>query len=279
MRVFPNRSDWNQRYRPVINDCLKPLAILRRIPTRLRLADLFALIAMLSAALAVATQTGAERALWPEVLPPRTLPAGCLEGLLTGVGLLLLYGAWRARPVGWWRMARAGFGFLGLAAIWCGAIDLSYELHACPHCQQHRYFFGYRVYHQHVWDRSPPPHSVMISEVAKDMGVPCQHEETSYQLVRLWGLMFPFPAVGGICCFGEGHTYAEIQPYVRAMVAENPDLPAEFQRKVLVEHDFIYTRQFFAEVWAREKAARDQAEGPIAPVHAPAKTADPQEPS
>lgn len=222
---------------------------------QISLRDFLLGIGILGAALGVLAHAQANPDRWPEILPPRRIPQGVVEGALTALGLTLLIVAYRVTARGWWRLARVGASVMGVVCLWSAAVDLCHQVHWCQRCGSHFHTIETRYYRRPLWQRRSDNHGDYLSEIATDLGVPCQHPYRTTTWLRLWGFALPYPAVGGICSISDGGTYADLRPYVLEMAKENPDLPAEFERKALDEQDRDYIQQFFGEIHARRRAA------------------------
>jgi len=196
----------------------------------------------------------------PEILPPSRIPQGVVEGALTAIGLTLLILAYRFTARSWWRLARVGASVVGVVCLWFAAVDLCHQVHWCPRCGSHFHTIETRYYRWPLWQRRSENHGNYLSEIATDLGVPCQRPHQTEMLLRLWGFAVPYPAVCGICCLDGGGTYADIRPYVLAMAKENPNLAAEFERKAFDEQDHTYIQKLFDEIHARRQAAEGASE-------------------
>lgn len=249
MEIVPVQLDEKQRGEPP-RDTIAP-----SIHLRVTLADILAAITICAVGLAVTTQVGYELDRFPEEFIPRHTPYGVIEGLLTSGGLALVFLAFRMRGWKWpWSVLML---LSAVLLVWFAAVDLTVDSHYCEHCHRHRIEAAYRLYR---WRIRPLPtniHSTMTSDVAADLGVPCQHHEHSFQKLRFWGLVYPYPALSGICCLSGDVTYEELRPAVQEMLSEDPELPKTFRQKVLYEHDSNYTQQFYSEAYQRLESWQD----------------------
>ncbi len=227
---------------------------------QISLRDFLLGVGIFGAALGVLAHAQANPDHWPEILPPSRIPQGVVEGTLTAIGLTLLVVAYRYQARGWWRLARMGASLVGAICLWFAAVDLCHQVHWCQRCDLHYHTIEVRSYRWPLWQRRSDNHSDYLSEIATDLGVPCQHPYRTETLLRLWGFALPHPAVGGTCGFSDTGAYADLRPYVLEMATENPDLPAEFARQALDEQDRDYIKQFFREIHARHEAAEGASE-------------------
>jgi hypothetical protein len=221
---------------------------------QISLRDFLLGVGIFGAALGVLAHAQAHPDLWPEILPPSRIPQGVVEGALTAMGLTLLIAAYHYSERGWWRLARVGASVAGVICLWFAAVDLCHQVHWCQRCGSHFHTVESRYYRWPLWQQRTDKHEDYLSAITTDLGVPCQHPYRTETLIRLWGFALPYPAVSATCGLSGGGTYADIRPYVLEMAKENPDLPAEFERKALDEQDRTYIQQVFVQIRARQKA-------------------------
>jgi hypothetical protein len=227
----------------------------QRFAARFALRDLLVLVGILSVSLGIAAHYQRYPEIFPEPIRER-VPQGAVEGLLTGVALLLFYLV--RLPLPHYRvLARVCFILTGLICLWFSAVDRAHHLAFCPRCDKYTASVSYRVYRIPIcaWHYEEPNH--LPSEIAADLGVPCPHPYETQLWVRFWGLAYVYPGMAGTIRLhgGKPETYEEIRPYVRAMLAENPDLPAEYHRRAIEQSDLRYVSGFLKEIRRRREEA------------------------
>jgi hypothetical protein len=225
---------------------------LSRLRWQITLRDFLVLVAIAAAGLGIGARLHAAPDNLPEWSEPNRIPEGAIEGALTAVGLLLLFVGFRSSRGGRWLIVQVILTLAGAVMLWFAALDYSVHVDWCERCGEHTYVGSLRVYHIPVTPLQKSTHTNFTCEVANELGVPCKHEYERELRYRFWGFVYPYPAVGGICCLSSGGpTYAELRPYVHQMVREDPAMPAEFHRKAFVERDSAYVKKFYTELNAR----------------------------
>ena len=218
------------------------------------LRDLLVVIAIISSGLAIAAHFLFAPVKYADI--PHPVPIGYEEGLLTSISLMCLFLAVRIRPLRSRRFIQAALTLGAALLLWFAAVDSTVTVDWCPQCGRHFWTKSFRVYRVPVWVKSFPDHERLVGDIAVDLGVPCSHPYKQQQWVRNWGLLYACPSMAGTCCLGDSIQYNDIQPIVREMLAEHPDLPDEFHRKVLVEGDSAYLQSCLQEIQTRRQAAR-----------------------
>jgi hypothetical protein len=176
-----------------------------------------------------------------------------IEGGLTSVGLLLLYVSFRLPPMPWRKLTRAACVLAAMVCIWFAAVDWARHIGWCEHCGSYKVTQTFRFYRMPLWPYQHV-HEDDAALIAADLGTPCIHEFQPRLWIKAWGLLYLSPRAAGTLSLSNG-PYSDIQPYVRAMAVENPELGEEFRQKVFVEQDQQYYRQFMDEIYARQERA------------------------
>jgi len=134
-----------------------------------------------------------------------------------------------------------------LCLLWFMGVDRSWFVETCDDCLWSRDIIEYRLFTVPISERVIE-HSSAISAVARELGVPCQHQDIHrWHKQRWWGLL--------VCCCpcksGITGLSSDEKPYgkrssakIELLVNSNPTLPQEFHQRVLVEHDMEYWHKF-----------------------------------
>lgn len=148
------------------------------------------------------------------------------------------------------RTVRFAMGLAALPILWFAGVDWTFTQLHCNCCMLHRNIIRYRVLgwcaHEEVHEQK-----AWLGMVADDLGAPCIHPQTwTWYRYRFWGLLIcGLPCENGTCCLsGDDSWYdARASRVVQAWAAADPDLPAEYSRRVLYERDLEdeYLNQFF----------------------------------
>ena len=131
---------------------------------------------------------------------------------------------------------------VALPALWTIAVDWSWFMEDCPDCNLHRDVAQHRVFtipvREQVFDDE-----FLLQKVARDLGVPCRHPRmpaTRFHKHRWWGLIY----CAGPCWNGTWYLDPESDWYgptestkVAALATDDPDLPAEFARRLLRDEE------------------------------------------
>jgi len=144
---------------------------------------------------------------------------------------------------------------LVLVLVWFLGVDRSWFVETCGDCYSSRDVIQYRFltvpFSERVVEQESP-----ISRVARDLGVPCPHRNlTRWQKERWWGLLFCCcPCKSGITSLTwDERLYDERTiAIIKSLVKSNPELPEEFYRRILVEHDLKYWEQFKEQVFSQQ---------------------------
>lgn len=143
---------------------------------------------------------------------------------------------------------------IGLIAFWFLGVDSTFSVEDCPHCHLDKDVMRYRILTIPIHERVQVDES-LIHLVSVDLGVECRHPQlTSSTKYRWWGLYFcARPCFRGLYGIVVPPDYTQAcQVRLKAMVAANPSLPAEFQQRVLKEHDREYWHAMVAKLRADE---------------------------
>jgi hypothetical protein len=216
--------------------------------------DAFVAISILCLAIALGAHIHARVDRISEVLPPSRLPQGLVEGLLSGVGLLLLAFfvrcTWERRH-DWLALALLP---MGISCLWFACIDYAVTTQWCSQCGQHTHRGDFRVALHPVVRHFATTHHNFMEETGEALGVPCRHRYSSELRCCMQGLLIPRNCVSGICCLTDERSTAPLLAITREMAAEDPTLPTAFHQKAFVEHDSAYLQAFYAEVRRRRDA-------------------------
>lgn len=139
---------------------------------------------------------------------------------------------------------------IGLLVFWFLAVDWVMTVENCPECVYGRDVMQYRVFGFVIHERICEDPS-LIEMVASDMGLKCQHPRMeSWRKHRWWGLCIcASPCINGMHRLGGDIDYSDAaRDHVKKMVNEMPSLRAEFQQRVLVEHDWDYWRSLVEQI-------------------------------
>ncbi|MHB1034816.1 MAG: hypothetical protein ACYC35_11105 [Pirellulales bacterium] len=111
-----------------------------------------------------------------------------------------------------------------------------------------------------------------MSRIASDLGVPCQHKLSEGQMQRYRGLFwYVHPSFEGTFSIYAGEEWYDerAESIVQSMARSRPQLPREFYRKVLLEHDWAYwhtIRGQVLEFTGQGKQEKDRDSGTVRPT-------------
>ena len=129
----------------------------------------------------------------------------------------------------------------GAVGLWFAAVDRSWFVEDCPDCGLTRHVVQERAFGRPVRTRATDPETV-AQRVARDLGVPCGHpRRTRWHKHRRWGLLACWnPCFNGTDGLWDDPAWygAAASAKVAALVEADPDLPAEYRRRVLGRHDY-----------------------------------------
>lgn len=143
--------------------------------------------------------------------------------------------------------------------LWFLAFDISCFEIVCHDCDFQNEVIQYRLFTFTLYQRTTFVFHGFKGRLAEDLGVPCPHKGICrYHLSRKWGVFFRkiyrFPTL----CFV--HSYDSIDPNtIRELLAENPNLPTEFEQRVLVKHDREYFFDLTDKLFKRGKYNQDNS--------------------
>jgi hypothetical protein len=169
-----------------------------------------------------------------------------------GILLVLALFTWavRCRRKGVFLPLRYLAAGLGIGTLWMVAVDRSRVREICPDCYLDRDICQWRLFRIPLHEKIICEYHTTFSHIASDLGVPCSHRFHRAYLTRCWGLFFPaHPCFNGILrLVGEEWYDDNAAAIVRAKQHASPGLAEEFHRRVFIEHDHEYGRQFCEEV-------------------------------
>jgi hypothetical protein len=134
--------------------------------------------------------------------------------------------------------------FLLLVAIcWFLAVDASLFIETCRDCFFYREDLQFRLFTFPIFKKEFVQLSSILM-VARDLGVACEHPNLKrWHKTRVWGLIFRgFPCINGTTFLAwDPKSYDErVADRLKYLVESDPQLPQEFQQRVLIEHDIEY---------------------------------------
>lgn len=159
------------------------------------------------------------------------------------------------------RRIATAVGVLFAATVgWFLLVDLSWFEEQCPDCRYSRTDIRWRfiTLPVHTWEE-PRPTALQVA--AHDLGVPCQHRNLHrWHKQRWWGLLYcKCPCHHGIVDLSRDHSWydATAAEKLRQLAKDDPELANNFQRRVLVEHDFAYWRGIVRQIAEPEPIRAD----------------------
>lgn len=152
------------------------------------------------------------------------------------VSLKSIWGAFILRPL---------TACLAFAIIWMVGVDYSQSFHFCPHCGLNWGADGFHVFRLPIYARRSSNDQEVLSQIASDLGHPCRHQFQHQTTIRLWGFVYPNPAICGIRGLTGGEWYFEpLREKMRKLGRENPKLGPEFHQRVIMQRDYKYCKEF-----------------------------------
>jgi hypothetical protein len=140
-------------------------------------------------------------------------------------------------------------------AGWFLAVDFSWFEEICPACLESRTVLQYRVCGRAVHEDLQVRPSV-IQRASVDLGVPCSHPAVErWHKHRWWGLVVcRCPCINGtVGLVGDPTWYdRNAASKLKALRVVRPELSAEFQQRVLVDHDREFWRALLEEITSCE---------------------------
>ena len=152
--------------------------------------------------------------------------------------------------------------FICLVLLWFLAFDISGFDIVCHDCDFQKEVIQYRLFTFPLYQRTTFVFHGFKERLAEDLGVPCLHKDICrYHLRRKWGGFFRKIYRFPVSSFG--HSYDSIDPNtIRELLAENPNLPTEFEQRVLIKHDreyfFDLTDKLFKRGMYNQDNSKDQ---------------------
>ncbi|MHC4721366.1 MAG: hypothetical protein ACYS6I_01520 [Planctomycetota bacterium] len=134
--------------------------------------------------------------------------------------------------------------FLLLVTIfWFLAVDASLFIETCRDCFFYREDLQFRLFTFPIFKKEFVQLSSIIM-VARDLGVACEHPNLKrWHKTRMWGLIFRgFPCINGTTVIAwDSKSYDKgVTDRLNSLVESDPQLPQEFQQRVLIERDMEY---------------------------------------
>lgn len=129
--------------------------------------------------------------------------------------------------------------------LWFLAVDASLFIETCKDCFFYREDLQYRLFTFPIFKKEFVQLSSILM-VSRDLGVVCEHPNLDrWHKTRVWGLIFcGFPCIKGITFLAwDPNSYDErVTNRLKSLAESNPQLPQEFQQRVLKKHDMEYWR-------------------------------------
>ena len=149
---------------------------------------------------------------------------------------------------------------ISATACWFLLVELSWFEEKCPDCLYARTDIQYRVLTVPVskWEAAQP---TALQQAAADLGVPCQHPHLHrWQKQRWWGLLYcSCPCHHGIVGLAMDDDWYDkpAAENLRQLAKKDPDFANNFQRRVLVEHDYAHWREIAERIDEAEPLSDD----------------------
>lgn len=205
-----------------------PHALTRRLfPLQFSLRTILAVMAALSVCLLIGTKVGP------------------IEGCGVAVAMIL---AVIFRSLKGHREAWVLCPFVVIVAgviVWMTCLDWCIVRWDCDTCRLHWYEIQVRTLSLPLYRKKTPDHWAFFSEVASDLGHPCEHQLQRRYKIRAWGFVYANPCINGTCCLSYDEWYfAPQREKMRELGREQPHLGKEFHDRVILQQDYVYCRDF-----------------------------------
>ena len=146
----------------------------------------------------------------------------------------------------------------GVVVLWFLGVDKLSFIEDCGGCMKMEDVVQYRVFTFVVGERRSDYGPNLLKTIAEDLGVPCAHETLNQSnKMHYCGLCIPMVAGehGMIKMGGDVSWYdAVMASKVKAMAAEDARVGEEFHRRIIVEHDWAYWKEFVQKLRGEEAA-------------------------
>ena len=135
---------------------------------------------------------------------------------------------------------------LALIILWVLAVDMSWFVEDCHDCFYSKDIFEFRLFTLPIY-RIVREHDSPIAYTAEKLGMPCSHLNIDrWHKHRWWGFVICcYPCINGVSglAWPEGSERELIDMAIPKLLEKNPNLPAEFKQRVLIDHDMEYWKE------------------------------------
>ena len=143
--------------------------------------------------------------------------------------------------------------------VWLASIDRQCSYEFCSDCWQEWDVSRYRVFGRSLYTSTRNTYQSPVGKVAEVLGRPCPHRprEVVYTNTYLGLVYLSGEPQGGMRSGATGRWYDDaMDRAMKAWMKDEPKLPNEYYKRVIVEHDDEYIRAFFRELGSRAEAER-----------------------
>jgi hypothetical protein len=153
-----------------------------------------------------------------------------------------------------------------LIVCWLVAVDLSAYVEVCRLCGSRRIAVETRLLGSPISQRFHSEKESWTARIAMDLGVPCQHSFDRGLVARRRGLLLPTTnecvPLSLLPVTAPEWYLKNVTLLTARLTAENPALPEEFRKKVLLQSDDVYLGRLLEKMWRLcPKASRDTTQG------------------
>jgi len=152
------------------------------------------------------------------------------------------------------RLVRIVLYVIVSVAMWFLVVDLSWFMEECADCRSRSGIMQIRLFTLPIYEKRME-HPSLIELIAKDLGVPCMHNDVDLwnrsQIGRWWGLLIPSRSYAGyIVWFGDGDLWYDdsFAAKVKAIAAREPSVTQDFAQQVLGRMNRNYWQRFLLEL-------------------------------
>jgi hypothetical protein len=170
---------------------------------------------------------------------------GPIEGCGVTVAMILavVFVKLKGHREGW--VLRPFVAIVAGVIIWMTCVDWCHFRTDCDVCRLHGYELQIRALSVPLYRKKYPDHWALFSEVASDLGHPCEHQLQRRYKIRAWGFVYANPNINGTCCLVVGEWYLDPQrEKMRELGKQQPHLGKEFHDRVILQQDYVYCRDF-----------------------------------